>query len=104
MSNLNNVYPTCPPLMSDGRSQNTDYMSHNQVLKNMKGMSETSYSFRENLQANGLKNLQNSTLFNMCTSVPGGDINIPREINLGISKDGSYLDAFKPLSANSFFK
>ena len=104
MSNLNNVYPTCPALMSDGRSQNTDYKSHNLVLKNMKGTSETSYSFRENLQTTGLKNLQNSIVLNMCTSVPAGDITIPKEINLGISKEGSYLDAFKPLSANSFFK
>ena len=104
MSNLNNVYPTCPPLMSDGRSQNTDYKSHNLVLKSMKGSFETSYSFRENLQKTGLKNLQNSIVLNMCANVPGGEITIPREINLGIYKNGSYLDSFKPLSSNSFFK
>lgn len=104
MSNLNNVYPTCPALMSDGRGQTTDYKSHNEVLKNMKGSSDTSYSFREKLQTTGLKDLQNSVLYNMCTTVPGGDIIIPKEINLEITKEGSYLDAFKPLSSISFFK
>jgi hypothetical protein len=104
MSNLNNVYPTCPALMSDGRSQTTDYKSHNLLFKNMKGSSETSYAFREKLQTTGLKDLQNSVLFNMCTTAPGGDITIPKEINLEIYNYGSYLDAFKPLSSISFFK
>jgi hypothetical protein len=104
MSNFNNVYTSCPPLMSDGRSQLTDYKSHNEVFKNMKGTSETSYSFRANLQTTGLKKLQDNLVYNVCATVPGGDIVIPKEIKLEIAKDGSYLDAFKPLSSISFFK
>jgi len=104
MSNLNNVYTTCPALMSDGRGQTTDYTSHNLLLKNMKGSLATSYAFRENLQASGLRDLQNNVLFNMCSTVPGGDITISKEIKLDIFPTGSYLDAFKPLSSISFFK
>ena len=90
--------------MSDGRSQLTDYKSHNELLKTMKGTSETSYSFRENLQATGLKKLQDNLVYNTCTTVPGGEIIVSREINLEIAKGGSYLDAFKPLISISFFK
>ena len=48
--NLDNAYTSCPGLMSDGRSQPTDYSSHNELFARMKGTSETSYDFREILQ------------------------------------------------------
>ncbi len=103
MSNLNNVYTSCPGLMSDGRGQRTDYRSHNEVLKEMKGTIEQSYSFREKLQGSGLRDLEEGVRFNMCGVVPAGDVVLPKEMNLNINKTGSYLDAFAPLSKNTFF-
>jgi hypothetical protein len=103
MSNLNNVYAACPGLMSDGRSQNTDYKSHNEVLKEMKGSIENSYDFRVKLQGSGIRDMAENIRFNMCSTVPAGDIKLNREINLNIEKKGSYLDAFGPLSSNTFF-
>ena len=103
MSNLNNVYTSCPGLMSDGRAQRTDYKSHNEVLKEMKGTIEQSYSFREKLQGSGLRDLEAGVRFNMCGAIPAGDIILPTEMNLNINKSGSYLDAFGPLSKNTFF-
>ena len=102
MSNLNNTYTSCPGLMSDGRSQTTDYRSHNEILKEMKGSTEQSYAFREKLQGSGLRDLEAGVRFNLCGKVPAGDIILPSTINLNITK-GNYLDAFAPLSKNSFF-
>jgi hypothetical protein len=86
MSNLNNVYVNCPGLMSDGRAQPTDYKSHNLLLKQMKGNIENSYDFRVKLQGSGIRDMAENIRFNMC-----------------IEKSGSYLDAFGPLSSNTFF-
>jgi hypothetical protein len=103
MSNLNNVYAECPGLMSDGRAQKTDYKSHNEVLKEMKGSIDNSYDFRVKLQGSGLRDMAENIRFNMCSTVPAGDIKLNPDINLNIEKSGSYLDAFGPLSANTFF-
>ncbi len=103
MSNLDNVFPTCPALMSDGRSQTTDYRSHNEVLKIMKGDMTRSYDFREKLQGSGLRDLMQGVRFNMCQVDPSGPVVLSPQINLTIDRTGSYLDAFKPLSSNTFF-
>ena len=103
MSNLNNVYAVCPGLMSDGRSQNTDYKSHNEVLKQMKGDITNSYDFRVKLQGTGVRDMAENIRYNMCSEVPAGDIKLNPQINLNIEKSGSFLDAFGPLSSNTFF-
>ena len=96
MSNLNNVYAVCPGLMSDGRSQPTDYKSHNELLKTMKGDSTNSYDFRVKLQGSGLRDMAENIRFNMCSEIPAGDIKLNPQINIDIEKSGSYLDAFGP--------
>jgi hypothetical protein len=103
MSNLDNVYLSCPGLMSDGRSQKTDYTSHNELFKKMKGSNETSYDFREKLQASGLRDITDDIRYNTCSQVPAGDIVLPREIKLNTEGSGSFLDSFGPLSSNTFF-
>jgi hypothetical protein len=103
MSNLNNVYPSCPALMSDGRSQPTDYQSHNVLLKQMKGDLTRSFDFRQKLQGSGLRDLEAGVRFTMCDTVPAGNIVLPPQINLNINKSGNFLDAFKPLSKNTSF-
>ena len=103
MSNLNNVYAVCPGLMSDGRSQPTDYKSHNELLKQMKGNSANSYDFRVKLQGSGLRDMAENIRFNLCNEIPAGDIKLNPKINLDIEKSGSFLDAFGPLSSNTFF-
>lgn len=103
MSNLNNVYAVCPGLMSDGRAQNTDYRSHNEVLKQMKGDITNSYDFKVKLQGSGLRDMAENIRYNMCSQVPTGDIKLNPQINLNIEKSGSFLDAFGPLSSNTFF-
>ncbi len=103
MSNLNNVYAVCPGLMSDGRSQNTDYKSHNEVLKEMKGTIENSYDFRVKLQGTGLRDMAENIRYNMCSEIPAGDIKLDPKINLNIQNTGSFLDAFGPLSSATFF-
>jgi len=103
MSNLNNVYVNCPGLMSDGRAQPTDYKSHNLLLAQMKGNSENSYDFRVKLQGTGIRDMAENIRFNMCSEIPAGNIVLNRNINLNIEKSGSFLDAFGPLSANTFF-
>jgi hypothetical protein len=94
--NLDNAYLSCPGLMSDGRAQPTDYRSHNRVLKEMKGNTETSYDFREKLQGTGLRDLIAGVRFNMCGEVPAGDISFSPTIKLDVVTDGSWLDSFKP--------
>ena len=103
MSKLDNVYSECPGLMSDGRSQPTDYRSHNEVLKQMKGNIDNSYDFRVKYQGSGLRDMSENIRFNMCSEVPAGDIKLNPQINLNIESSGSYLDAFKPSSSNTFF-
>ncbi len=103
MSNLNNVYAVCPGLMSDGRSQTTDYKSHNQLLKEMKGTIDNSYDFRVKLQGSGIRDMAENIRFNMCSEIPAGDVKLNPQVNLNIEKSGSFLDAFGPLSSNSFF-
>jgi hypothetical protein len=103
MSNLNNVYAACPGLMSDGRAQPTDYKSHNELLKIMKGNIDNSYDFRVKLQGSGLRDMAENIRFNLCSEIPAGDIKLNPAINLEIEKSGSFLDAFGPLSSNTFF-
>ena len=100
MSKLDNFYSSCPGLMADGRSQTTDYRSHNRLFKIMKGDTETSYDFREKLQGSGLRDMIEGMRFNMCGTVPGGDITLPAQINLNINAEGSYLDAFGSLKGS----
>ncbi len=103
MSNLNNVYAVCPGLMSDGRSQTTDYKSHNEILKTMKGDINNSYDFKVKLQGSGLRDMGENIRFNMCSEIPAGDVKLDSQINLNIEKTGSFLDAFGPLSSSTFF-
>ncbi len=101
MSNLDNVYVSCPAIMSDGRGNITDWSSHNDLLKKMKGSSAISYDFRARLQVSGLKDLEN-TKFNLCEKDPTGNITLG-DMKLNVNTSGSYLDAFAPLSKISFF-
>lgn len=103
MSNLNNVYLNCPGLMSDGRGQPTDYNSRNLILKQMKGTIDNSYDFRVKLQGTGIRDMAENIRFNMCGEIPSGNIVLNPEIKLNINKSGSFLDAFGPLSPNTFF-
>ncbi len=98
MSNLDDVYSSCPGLMSDGRAQQTNYKSHNQTFKDMKGDATNSYEFRSKLQGSGLRDLLVDSRFNMCGIVPQGDISLSSQINLTINGSGSYLDAFGALT------
>ncbi len=102
MSDLNNVYQTCPGLMSDGRAQPTDYKSHNEVLKQTKGNLPTSYDYRVKLQGSGLRDLADNIRFNLCKEIPAGDISLDKNINL-VVQTGNYRDAFGPLSSATFF-
>ncbi len=103
MSNLDNAFMSCPALMSDGRSQKTDYTSHNELLKKMKGNTATSFEFRDNLQASGLRDLTPDVIYNVCGTVPAGDVVLDKKIDLTTYKTGSFLSAFAPLSSISFF-
>ena len=100
MSNLDNVYQSCPALMSDGRSSVvSDYKSKNDTLKQMIGDSTNSYQFRNKLQKNGLSNLQPVNKFNMCSTVPLGNIVVDKNINMEYNTTGSFRDAFTLLSS-----
>lgn len=138
MSNLNNVYAVCPGLMSDGRSQNTEYRSHNDTLKILKNYTSTdnSYDFKVKLQemtsylgkdasgkvspwlldnilenkylpeygkGSGTRDMADNIRFNMCSEIPAGDVKLNPTIELNINKSGSFLDAFGPLSSETFF-
>ena len=102
MNNLNNVYVNCPGLMSDGRSQPTDYKSHNEVLKQTKGNLETSYDYRVKMQGSGLRDMGDNIRYNLCSEIPAGEIKLNRNISL-IVGSGNYRDAFAPLASSSFF-
>ncbi len=98
MSNLDDVYSSCPGLMSDGRAQQTNYKSHNETFKEMKGNATNSFEFRSKLQGSGLRDLLVDSRFNVCGIVPEGDISLSSQINLTINGGGSYLDAFNSLT------
>lgn len=98
MSNLDDVYSSCPGLMSDGRAQQTNYKSHNETFKEMKGDATNSFEFRSKLQGSGLRDLLVDSRFNVCGIVPEGDISLSSQINLTINGSGSYLDAFNSLT------
>ena len=100
MSNLDNVYRNCPALMSDGRtSVITDYKSKNTTFKEMIGTSANSFEYRNKLQSSGLTNLQNDVKFNMCSTVPLGDIKFNKNINIEYNTTGSFRDAFTLLTS-----
>ncbi len=81
MSNLDDVYSSCPGLMSDGRAQQTNYKSHNEIFKEMKGNATNSFEFRSKLQGSGLRDLLVDSRFNVCGIVPEGDILLSSQIN-----------------------
>ena len=99
MSNLDNVFQSCPGLMSDGRSSViTDYKSKNDTLKEMIGSSTNSYDFRNKLQVSGLTDMMDVSKYNMCSTIPLGDIKFDKNINMEYITTGSFRDVFKPLS------
>ena len=101
MSNLDNMFNSCPGLMSDGRtSVNTDYKTKNYTFQSMIGDSTNSYEFRDKLQKSGLSSISETTKFNQCSPVPYGDVKISKDIKLEYIATGNYLDAFKPLISN----
>jgi hypothetical protein len=95
MSNLNNMYKSCPPLMSDGRtSVLTDYKMKNDTLLEMKGKFTSSYDFRDNLQNVGLPN---ETKYNVCGTVPFGDVILNSKIMLGDNSQNNLSNSYKLL-------
>jgi hypothetical protein len=95
MSNLNNMYKSCPPLMSDGRSSVlTDYKMKNDTFFEMKGKYTSSYDFRDNLQNVGLPN---ETKYNVCGTVPFGDVTLSSKIILGDNSPINLNDSYKLL-------
>ena len=101
MSNLDNVFNSCPGLMADGRtSVNTDYKTKNYTFQSMIGNSSNSYDFRDKLQKSGLSSINDTNKFNLCSPVPYGDVTISKEIKLDYDTTGNFLDAFKPLVSN----
>ena len=101
MSNLDNLFNSCPGLMADGRtSVKTDYLTKNYTFQSMIGYNTNSYEFRDKLQKTGLSSIGQSDKFNLCSSVPYGDVKISKEIILDYDTTGNFLDAFKPLLSN----
>lgn len=101
MSNLDNLFNSCPGLMSDGRSSiNTDYLTKNYSFQSMIGDSTNSYQFRNKLQKTGLTDLTQNSKYNLCSPVPYGDVTISKNIVLNYDTTGNFLDAFKPLVSN----
>ena len=99
MSNLDNVFNSCPGLMADGRtSVNTDYKTKNYTFQSMIKDSPNSYDFREKLQKSGLSSITNK--YNLCSPVPYGNVTMSKEIKLNYDTTGNFLDAFKPLIPN----
>ena len=98
MSNLNNAYISCPPLMSDGRvSVNTDYRPKNDAFKSsIEGIS-TSFDFRDKLQKNGYSSMTDINKYNVCSTVPYGNVIYNKDIKLDYEKSGSWSDAFMSL-------
>jgi hypothetical protein len=98
MSNLDNFFPSCPGLMSDGRtSVITDYKTKNYTFKENIGTSTNSYQFRDRMQKNGLSNIKDSAKFNTCSTVPLGNIVVNKEIKLEYATGGNLANAFKTL-------
>ncbi len=54
-------------------------------------------------KGSGTRDMADNIRFNMCSEIPAGDIKLDPKINLNINKSGSFLDAFGPLSSNTFF-
>jgi len=101
MSNLDNLFNSCPGLMADGRtSVNTDYKTKNYAFQSMIGTSPNSYDFREKLQKSGLSSITDTNKYNLCSPVPYGNVTISKEIKLDYDTTGNFLDAFKPLVPN----
>jgi len=101
MSNLDNAFQSCPGLMADGRtSVITDYKSKNESFKEIIGTSTNSYQFRNKLQTTGFSSLKDVDKYITCSSVPFGNINFNKTINMEYNTTGSFLDAFKPLAGN----
>ena len=95
MSNLNNMYKSCPPLMSDGRSSVlTDYKMKNDTFLEMKGKFTSSYEFRDNLQNVGLPN---EPKYNVCGTVPYGDVILNKNIVLGQLSSNNLSNSYKLL-------
>ena len=104
MSNLDNLFNSCPGLMADGRtSVNTDYLTKNYTFQSMIGVSTNSYDFRDKLQKTGFSSISQNDKFNLCSPVPYGDVTISKEIILDYDTTGSFLDAFKPLVSKNLF-
>ena len=98
MSNFNNMYTSCPPLMSDGRtSVLTDYRPKNDAFFAMKKDTKTSYLFRDQLQISGVNDMKDIVKYNLCTTIPYGTVIYDTNINMSIDNNGSFLDAFKSL-------
>jgi len=98
MSNLNNMYPSCPALMSDGRdSVQTDYRPKNDAFKDSIAGSTNSFVYRDTLQKNGYSSMTDKNKFNLCGTVPYGNVTYNKEIKLEYSSYGSWSDAFTPL-------
>ena len=104
MSNLDNLFNSCPGLMADGRtSVNTDYVTKNYTFQSMIGDSQNSYDFRDKLQKSGLSSIDQNAKYNLCSPVPFGDVTISKEIRLDYDTTGNFLDAFKPLVPKTLF-
>ena len=102
MSNLNNMYLSCPALMSDGRdSVNTDYRPKNDAFKDSIAGSVNSFDFRDKLQKSGYTSLTNDNKFNLCLTVPYGNVVYNTEIKLDYNNSGSWSDSFKSLRPSS---
>ena len=103
MSYLNNMYSECPALMSDGRSSIiTDNLPKNDRFFINKGTSSNSFQYRDMLQKSGVTDLKDTVKYNMCIKDPYGPIIINKKINLEYITNGSFLDAFKPLTSVSY--
>jgi len=93
----NNMYFSCPALMSDGRASiNTDYRPKNDAFLQLRGDMTNSYLFRENLQnKEGAASITNNTSnYTVCNPVPFGTSTFPvGPITLG-SKCGNFKDSF----------
>ena len=101
MSNLNNMYISCPAIMSDGRvSVNTDYRPKNDAFKASIAGSSNSFVFRDNLQKKGYTNMTEANKFNLCSVVPYGDVLYNKEIKLDYSTIGSWSDAFQTMKGS----
>jgi hypothetical protein len=103
MSNLNNVYGQvngCPPIMNDGRGVKTNYLNNQQLNDNLRKTLNASNSldYRLALQKQGIDLINGLNVLEInefsCTTVPGGDITLNKNINLQTS-GGDFKSQFK---------